>query len=71
MNWWLFSGFLIMAAMGYLTGYQHGSDRSDLELKRAAAPVLVPVASPHASTCSAMLEAAWAIEDVVPVPASE
>ena len=70
MNWWIFSGFLIMAAAGYLVGHQHGSDRDELAVKRAAAPVAVPVASPHASVCSTMLEAAWSIEDVAP-PASE
>ena len=55
---------------GYLVGFQHGSDRAQLALDRAVEVVEVPVADPHASVCSAMLEAAWSIEDVVP-PASE
>lgn len=59
---------LISLACGYLVGFQHRSDRDELAVKRDVAPVLVPVASPHASTCSAMLEAAWAIEDVPPKP---
>lgn len=64
---------LTLLAVGYLTGFQHGSDRSDLEVARAAAPVEVVVASPFTSACNAMLEAAWAIEDAAPpsLPHSE
>jgi len=70
MNWWLLSSFVTMAGLGYLVGFQHGSDQAQLALDRAIEVIKVPVADPHASVCSQMLEAAWSIEDVAP-PASE
>jgi hypothetical protein len=54
--------------VGYLVGFQHGSDRAQLALDRAVQLIEVPVASPHASVCTQMLEAAWSIEDVAPPP---
>lgn len=67
-GWQIFGTCLFLAVAGYLVGHQHGSDQADLALKRASDQVAVPVASPHASVCSTMLEAAWSIEDVPPEP---
>ncbi len=61
---------VIALVAGYLVGFQHGSDQAQLALDRAIEVIKVPVADPHASVCSQMLEAAWSIEDVAP-PASE
>jgi hypothetical protein len=41
----------------------HGNDRAVFD---APVPEIRSIAYPYASTCSAMLEAAWAIEDAVP-----
>ena len=32
MNWWLLSSFVTMAGLGYLVGFQHGSDQAQLAL---------------------------------------
>lgn len=65
MGGWQVLGAVGIAAFGaYYVGHQHGSDRAALDLKRASAPVEVAVAYPLASTCSTMLEAAWAVEEV-------
>lgn len=60
----------IALVVGYLVGFQHGSDQAQMAIDRAVQVLEVPVADPYASVCSQMLEAAWSIEDVVP-PASE
>ncbi len=59
-------GLLVMGMIGYAVGYQHGGDRARAEDPGIAVEVPVPVASPHATVCAQMLEAAWSIEDVTP-----
>jgi hypothetical protein len=61
---------VIALVASYLVGFQHGSDQAQLALDRAVRVVEVPVANPHDSVCSQMLEAAWSIENVTP-PASD
>lgn len=56
----------ILMVLGYISGFQHGDDRQALDLRRASGPVEVTVASPFATTCSVILEAAWAVEDAPP-----
>jgi len=67
MNWWVISAFLLMGAIGYTTGLQHGSDQAELSAARAIKTIEVPVPYPLADTCSTMLEAAWAVEESPPL----
>lgn len=60
--------YLILAFGAYMVGHQHGSDQADLALDRAVKVIERPVAYPFAETCSQMLEAAWSVEDLPPVP---
>jgi hypothetical protein len=66
MSIWQLGFTAILVVLGYTSGFQHGGDRQALDLRRASGPVEVTVASPFATTCSAILEAAWAVEDAPP-----
>lgn len=71
MSYWGFLSFVVIALVaGYLVGFQHGSDRTQLALDRSVERVEVVRDNPYGQVCSQMLEAAWSIEDVTP-PASE
>lgn len=59
------SGICLIGA-GYWVGWAHGYNSAEYDAKPLEPAICVPVASPHASVCAAMLEAAWSIEDVTP-----
>lgn len=68
MTIWQTAFVVFTLIVGYLAGFQHGGDRVSRNLVLASAPVEVTVASPFASACATMLEAAWAIEDAPLTP---
>lgn len=56
---------LVLAACGYAVGLQHGTDKADLAEARTVEVVVAEY--PYAATCSAMLEAAWDVQDAAPL----
>ena len=57
-------GFFCTFAVAYFVGFRHGDDTARLEVRRETEVVVAPY--PYAATCSAMLEAAWEVQDALP-----
>jgi len=52
-------------AGGYAVGHQHGGDRARFDMGPMITETVV-ADYPYAATCSAMLEAAWDVQDALP-----
>lgn len=53
-----------LLGIGYTVGWQHGGDRARSDIKPLEVETVV-ADYPYSGVCSAMLEAAWSVDDAM------